>query len=57
VIVPFGTFTGCIKTEDRNLLESGSTENKFYCPGVGTTLEHPIQSPADRTELVDLTGP
>jgi hypothetical protein len=56
VTVPFGSFTGCIKTEDRNLLESGSTENKFYCPDVGTVLEHPVQSPSDRTELVELTG-
>jgi hypothetical protein len=56
VTVPFGTFTGCIKTEDRNLLESGSTENKFYCPDVGIVLEHPAQAPVERTELIDATG-
>ena len=53
----FGSFTGCVKTEDRNLLESGSTENKFYCPDVGTALEYPVQSPAERTELVEVSGP
>jgi hypothetical protein len=57
VTVPFGSFSGCVKTEDRNPLESGSTENKFYCPEVGITLEYPVQSPGDRTELVELTGP
>jgi hypothetical protein len=57
VTVPFGSFTGCIKTEDRNLLESGSTENKLYCPDAGTVLEFPVQSSSDRTELVGLTGP
>jgi hypothetical protein len=57
VTVPFGSFTGCLKTADRNLLESGSTENKYYCPEVGTVLEHPVQSPAERTELIDVTGP
>jgi hypothetical protein len=57
VTVPFGGFTGCIKTEDRNPLETGAVENKFYCPGVGLTLEHPVATPTDRTELVDRTGP
>jgi hypothetical protein len=57
VSVSNGSFTGCIKTEDRNLLESGSTENKFYCPDVGTVLEFPVQSPSDRTELVERTSP
>jgi hypothetical protein len=57
VSVPFGSFTGCLKTEDRNPLETGAVEYKFYCPGVGTTLEHPVASPSDRTELVDVTGP
>jgi hypothetical protein len=57
VTVPIGSFTGCIKTEDRNLLEPGTTENKFYCPDVGTVLEYPTQSPSERTELVELTSP
>ena len=57
VTVPFGGFTDCIKTEDRNPLETGAVENKFYCPGVGLTLEHPVATPTDRTELVDRTGP
>jgi hypothetical protein len=57
VTVPFGSFTGCLKTEDRNPLESGAVEYKFYCPDIGLTLEHPVATPADRNELVDVTGP
>jgi hypothetical protein len=57
VTVPHGNFSGCLKTEDRNLLEPGTVENKFYCPDIGVTLEHPVQTPSDRTELVDVIGP
>jgi hypothetical protein len=57
VDVQFGSFSGCIRTEDRNPLESGSTENKIYCPDVGTVLEFPVGSPTERTELVNVVGP
>ena len=32
------TFTGCIQTEDLELLD-GTTEQKYYCPGVGLVRE------------------
>jgi hypothetical protein len=51
VTVPFGSFTGCIVTDDWNALESGM-EHKTYCPNVGVVLE---TSPSERSELVDLT--
>jgi hypothetical protein len=51
VTVPFGSFTGCIVTDDWNALESGM-EHKTYCPNVGIVLE---TSPSERSELVDLT--
>ena len=57
VTVPFGSFSGCIRTEDRNPLESGSRENKVYCPDLGTAVEFPVNSPTERTELVNVTGP
>jgi hypothetical protein len=55
--VPFGSFTGCVKTEDRSALEPGILENKFYCPEVGITLEAGLQGSTDRNELVDVIGP
>lgn len=38
ITTPAGSFTGCIKTEDVNPLDN-TTENKFYCPGVGLVRE------------------
>jgi hypothetical protein len=51
VTVPFGSFTGCIVTDDWNALESG-LEHKMYCPNIGVVLE---TSTHERSELVDLT--
>lgn len=53
VTVPFGTFTGCIKTEEWSTLESGPHENKYYCPGIGTALE--VGGSGERTELVSVS--
>ena len=36
VVVPAGSFTGCVKTEDRNELKPNEPlENKVYCPNLG----------------------
>jgi hypothetical protein len=53
--VPFGTFQGCVVTEDWNALEgrSETLENKYYCPGVGTVLEHSASDATARVELID----
>ena len=51
VTVPFGSFTGCIVTDDWSGLESGM-EHKTYCPNVGIVLE---TSTHERSELVGLT--
>jgi len=34
VTVPYGSFSGCVRTREWSLLESGS-EKKWYAPGVG----------------------
>ena len=59
VQVAFGTFTGCIKTEDWNGLEgrSETLEYKYYCPGLSTVLEVPVDAPEESVELVDMTSP
>jgi hypothetical protein len=57
VDVPFGSFTGCVKTADRSELEPGIVENKFYCSGIGVTLEVGVQGSTDRNELVEVIGP
>jgi hypothetical protein len=50
VTVPFGTLTGCIKTEEWSTLESGPHDNKYYCPQLGTALE--VGGSGERTELI-----
>jgi hypothetical protein len=55
--VPYGSFTGCIRTEDRNPLESGSAEHKVYCPGVGQVLEEPADGGGERIELIEVAEP
>jgi hypothetical protein len=57
VDVPYGSLTGCVKTEDRSALEPGILENKYYCPQVGVTLEVGVQGSSDRNELVDVLAP
>ena len=54
VVVPFGTLTGCIKTEEWSTLESGPHDNKYYCPQVGTALEVAGET-GERTELMTKT--
>jgi hypothetical protein len=56
VTVPAGPFAGCLKTRDRNALESGSTEYKYYCRGIGTVLETDA-SGGQRNELESVSGP
>ncbi len=57
VTVPYGSFTGCIKTEDRSDLEPGILANKFYCPEIGVVLEETVRGGMERNELVDITPP
>jgi hypothetical protein len=56
VQVPAGTYSGCLKTQEHTPLESGSTEFKYYCVGVGTVLETD-GSGGQRDELQEVTGP
>jgi hypothetical protein len=55
VDVPYGSFTGCLRTEDRNPLEQGAVEHKFYCSGIGLTLEGPSDG-SERFELTEVSG-
>ena len=51
-VVPYGTLTGCIKTQEWTPLETGSRAFKFYAPGIGTVMEDENKS----TGPVVLTG-
>ncbi len=56
VTVPFGRFTGCVKTHDFTPLDPGLDEEKYYCAGLGVTLEVDVEGQT-RTELTDFTPP
>lgn len=52
VSVEYGDFTGCLETMDWSYLEPGHREHKFYCRGVGLTLEISPRGGRVRNELV-----
>lgn len=48
VSVPYGSFEGCLRTEEWTPLEPGVLEAKIYCPGVGnvqTISLNPTEEP------------
>lgn len=53
VKVPAGTFTGCLKTQDMSALDPSMKAFKYYCPGVGLTLE---EEGDERVELIQYSG-
>jgi hypothetical protein len=57
VQVPYGNFTGCLKTEDWNGLEGrgNSLEYKYYCRNLGTAAEQPAGDAAERVALMQFT--
>jgi hypothetical protein len=58
VSVSYGSFTGCLKTEEWNALEKKSREAKYYCSGVGVVKEVILQgsTAGETSELVSITG-
>jgi hypothetical protein len=42
ITVPYGSFTGCLRTRNTTPLDPSSVEEKVYCPGVGTVFEEDI---------------
>lgn len=51
VVVPAGTFTNCLKSEETTPLEPDALEDKFYAPGVGNVLTVD-ETTGERCELV-----
>lgn len=53
VTVPYGTLEDVLVTEDRNPLEPGVMENKYYAPGIGVVYEELVSVGEGFLELVD----
>jgi hypothetical protein len=56
VTVPYGTFTGCVKTQESTPIEPGNRAFKIYAEGIGTVVEIPNKS-AGRVELIAVQRP
>ena len=58
VAVSYGTFNGCLKTEEWNALEKNSREAKYYCTGIGFVKEVILQGSGagEIAELVSVAG-
>jgi hypothetical protein len=57
VTVPFGSFQGCLMTEDWTPLEKHSLERKYYCRGIGVVLEVNANNASERNELTAVQRP
>ncbi len=57
VSVPYGKFSGCLKTKEWNPLEPGVTEFKYYCTGIGGVVLETNPEKNEMVELVDVKGP
>jgi hypothetical protein len=56
VVVPYGTFTNCLATEDWSPLEPDHRERKYYAAGIGHVLTVNLQT-GERQDLVQVLGP
>jgi len=54
VSVPYGAFTGCLRTRDYSPIDLMTNEYKWYCPTVGFVAEVDIWT-GNREELVSVT--
>ena len=54
VMVPYGTFSHCLKSLETTPLEPDAMEDKFYAPGVGNVLTVDLVT-GERDELVSIT--
>ena len=53
--VPFGRYTGLVKTADTTPLEPNVVEHKYYARGVGLVYEEMVSPGDDRVRLVAMT--
>ena len=55
ITVPFGSFSGCLKTEEWTALEPGTVECKFYGANVGMLKTVSVVGASDYSDLVAVT--
>ena len=54
VTVPFGSYTGCLQTNEWTPLERGYSEDKYFAPGIGMVQELVVEGGTGYMKLVDM---
>jgi hypothetical protein len=54
VVVPYGHFNNCLKSQETTPLEPDALEDKYYAPGVGNVLTVDLVT-VERDELISIT--
>jgi hypothetical protein len=54
VVVPYGRFDNCLKSQETTPLEPDALEDKYYAPGVGNVLTVDLVT-GERDELISVT--
>ena len=54
VVVPYGQFNNCLKSQETTPLEPDALEDKYYAPGVGNVLTVDLVT-GERDELISIT--
>lgn len=54
VVVPYGRFDNCLKSEETTPLEPDALEDKYYAPGIGNVLTVDLVT-GERDELISIT--
>lgn len=57
VRVPFGHFTGALRTRETTALEPGVVDEKVYASGLGTVMERSLRDASEQLVLVDVVDP
>ena len=54
IVVPYGRFNNCLKSQETTPLEPDALEDKYYAPGVGNVLTVDLVT-GERDELISIT--
>lgn len=54
VVVPFGSYIGCLQTNEWTTLERGYSEDKYFAPGIGMVQELVVEGGTGYMKLVDM---
>ena len=57
VKVPYGSFSGCLETQETTALEPSVVDHKYYVRSIGQVAEESVKGPKETSLLVSYTKP